>query len=416
MKPRQMKKPIQLSLKHVFLGLLFFSLQDSFSQVEQGKEYQISVDQIGREINKISQNLNANRALLKNENDTLSKLEQKIEVIQQKQRASSNAIIQYQKNISALEHKEEELNAQHEVNRKALSELITSRFVSGEPNFLKMVLNQENPYAVGRLNNYYDYFSTAQQVKLKNIQFQIQEIRMLGLDKQKEVSQLNEEFSKQEKQSAALTTAKKLRKKSIAKLNKKLSVSSEKLKVLERDRKRLNSLIQQIAIQAKKLKELEERERLAEQKRLERGEPSSNNNLIRPLVKGGFVKQKGRLRYPVEASLKYSFGDRIVESGMRAQGLFFQTKKPLEVTSIFRGRVLFADYLKGYGVLLIIDHGDDHISLYGHNEVIYKKVGDMVETNEIISKSGVSGGLKSPGLYFEIRKNTSPINPRVWFR
>jgi septal ring factor EnvC (AmiA/AmiB activator) len=76
--------------------------------------------------------------------------------------------------------------------------------------------------------------------------------------------------------------------------------------------------------------------------------------------------------------------------------------------------VLFADFLKGYGLLMIIDHGDQHISLYGHNEVLYKRVGDMVDTNEVIGKTGVTGGLKSPGLYFEIRKNADPVDPSVW--
>ena len=74
----------------------------------------------------------------------------------------------------------------------------------------------------------------------------------------------------------------------------------------------------------------------------------------------------------------------------------------------------FADFLKGYGLLLIIDHGDDHISLYGHNELLYGKVGDMVETNEVVARSGVTGGLRSPGLYFEIRENAAPVDPAKW--
>jgi len=75
---------------------------------------------------------------------------------------------------------------------------------------------------------------------------------------------------------------------------------------------------------------------------------------------------------------------------------------------------LFADHLKGYGLLLIVDHGDDHISLYGHNELLYKKVGDRVETNETIARSGVSGGLKTTGLYFEVRRAATPVDPAIW--
>ena len=82
--------------------------------------------------------------------------------------------------------------------------------------------------------------------------------------------------------------------------------------------------------------------------------------------------------------------------------------------AIFDGRVLFADYLKGYGLLLIIDHGEEHISLYGHNRVLLKDVGDRVSSAEVIAKTGVSGGLQSPGLYFEIRHNATPVNPALW--
>jgi len=101
---------------------------------------------------------------------------------------------------------------------------------------------------------------------------------------------------------------------------------------------------------------------------------------------------------------------------MRSEGLFYNTQGSKPVHSIFRGRVLFADFLKGYGLLIILDHGDDHISLYGHNDRLLKKVGDKVESNEIIAKSGVTGGLKSHGLYFEIRKNATPIDASKWCR
>ena len=101
---------------------------------------------------------------------------------------------------------------------------------------------------------------------------------------------------------------------------------------------------------------------------------------------------------------------------MRSQGVFFDTQGTKKVKSIYSGQVIFSDYLKGYGLLLIVDHGDNHISLYGHNEVTYKKAGDAVATNELIARSGMSGGLKKTGLYFEIRKETTPINPKSWFR
>jgi len=163
----------------------------------------------------------------------------------------------------------------------------------------------------------------------------------------------------------------------------------------------LNNLLEQIAKQKEQLKKIEEQN-------------SSSSRPKRTLVKGGFIKQKGRLNYPVSGTHKRKFGSRLAESGMSSEGLFIETNGSVPVKSVFRGRVIFAEFLKGYGLLIIIDHGDNHISLYGHNDVLTKKVGDIVETNEVISKTGVTGGLKSPGLYFEIRKNTTPVNPSTW--
>jgi len=144
--------------------------------------------------------------------------------------------------------------------------------------------------------------------------------------------------------------------------------------------------------------------------------PRNTKPVIRPIVNGGFLKQKGRLQFPVAGKLTRGFGSRMRESGMRSEGMFFDTQGSVSVKTIFRGRVLFADFLKGYGLLIIVDHGDDHISLYGHNDRLLKKVGDRVESNEVIAKTGVTGGLKSHGLYFEIRDSATPIDASKWCR
>jgi septal ring factor EnvC (AmiA/AmiB activator) len=133
-------------------------------------------------------------------------------------------------------------------------------------------------------------------------------------------------------------------------------------------------------------------------------------------VKGGFIKQKGQLSYPVEGEITRRFGSRLPESGMHSEGIFFNTQSSVSVKTIFRGRVLFADFLKGYGLLIIVDHGDDHISLYGHNDRLLKNVGDIVASGDVIANSGMTGGLKSHGLYFEIRDNATPVDPAKWCR
>jgi septal ring factor EnvC (AmiA/AmiB activator) len=292
--------------------------------------------------------------------------------------------------------------------------LIRERYMRGEPNYLKMLLNQENPYAVGRLANYLDYFTKAQRVKFDDLRQQAQAKKVLQTKQSENLSVLQGHYQQQQTQQQALDQAKLERQLRVDKLESKVSETSVKLEQLRQDRQRLNSLLEQIAKQAEKMR-LIEQERIAGLR--EQAQPTQKpGTSVRPLVKGGFAKQRGRLSFPVAGNPEYKFGKRIIESGMRAQGTFIGTKGSVNVKSIFRGRVLFADYLKGYGLLLIIDHGDDHISLYGHNEVLYKQVADRVQTNEVVAKTGVSGGLKSHGLYFEIRNSATPVDPGIWCR
>ena len=381
---------------------------------DQQQQYKESMQELAVEIKQISSNLNANRALLKTEKDKLSSLEQGIISLDRKLGLKTKKIHLQTKANDKLNLQILALEKNQAGDRTALLNLIRERYIRGEPNYLKMLLNQENPYAVGRLANYLDYFTKAQGVKIDDLRQQAQTKKALQTQQDKNLKDLQGHYQQQQTQQHDLDQAKLARLVSVNKLQSKVSKTGVKLAQLRQDRLRLNSLLQQIAKQADKMHKLEQQRVIAlrEQAPTET-RPQVN---VRALVEGGFVKQRGRLRYPVIGKAEYTFGKRIVESGMRAQGTFIATKGSVDVNSIFRGRVLFADYLKGYGLLIIIDHRDDHISLYGHNEVLYKQAGDRVTTNEVVAKTGVSGGLKSHGLYFEIRNTATPIDPGIWCR
>lgn len=397
--------------KNALLGVWLFVFP-AMVMADQQAEYKKNISAIGKEIKRISKNLNANKALLKDQQDELLAVEQKISEVSRNMSLLEQQISERQQQNEGIEKKIQTLSEQQHKDQQALAGLVLNRYINGQPNYVKMLLNQQNPYAVGRLNNYYDYFAQARQQKIAVLRTQLQSIQKLKQEQEQVLIALEQTKEQQVIQQQQLDTSKKKRKQSVENLNKKVAQGSEKLAKLQRDRERLNKLLKQIAVQAKKMRELEQ-ERLRQQQ--EQGKkPDKTAPIIRPLVKGGFIKQRGRLRYPVKGKQKYKYGSRLAESGMLAEGMFFDTNGGTSVKSIFRGRVMFADFLKGYGLLLIIDHGDDHISLYGHNEVLYKKVGDMVETDELVAKSGITGGLKSAGLYFEIRNKATPVDPAKW--
>lgn len=392
-----------------------FSITYAQNSDNKNTQYQRSLNKVTKEINNISKRLNNNKAQLKTERHALFKIEKELTKNSKKLANTEFELAKNEHELNALELKIKQVARSQKNNRNALKDLLIQRYQNGRPNYLKNLLNQENPYAVGRLANYQQYFSKAFNQRKTNLAKLASEAATLKEKKTAIVNQLTLDKQTQKQQLALQKKNKEQRQKSINKLNKQVSTNSQTLAKLKKDRSRLDTLLQQLKKQANELKRLEE------QRRKQAEELARKNNKTTPipakprvLVKGGFKKQKGRLNYPVQGKLTRQYGRRLAESGMRSEGHFFATQGSVNVRTIFRGRVLFADFLKGYGLLIIVDHGDDHISLYGHNERLLKSVGDEVTTNEIIAKSGVTGGLKSHGLYFEIRNNTAPVDPSKW--
>ena len=382
-------------------------------------EYEKNVAEIGKQIEQVSRNLNANKTLLKTQQDELLEIEQEISLLGKQLQSTEQKISEQERQGDQLLGQIETARETQKDDLQALSRLLVSRYTDGKTNYIKMLLNQENPYAVGRLNNYYEYFAEARQEKIIKLRDKLSQLKSLEEQHNLVMTELELAQAAQKNQQQSLDKSKLARQESVNNLNAKVATSSEQLEKLKQDRSRLNTLLKEIALQAERLKKIEE-QRLAEEKK--RAEELAKTNqtevkpVVRQLVQGGFIKQKGRLTYPVQGNVKTKYNARLPESGMRSEGVFFDTNGSVSVKSIFRVRVLFADFLKGYGLLLIIDHGDNHISLYGHNELLYKKVGDAVDTNEVIAKTGVTGGLKSHGLYFEVRNSATPVDPSKWWQ
>ncbi len=406
----------KLAQSVLLLSLLsLFSCNRAWSQELTQDQYNASIKEISEQIKSVSGRLNENQKLLKGARDQLSLLEQKIQETVRLQSDAKRKIAEHAAVAKKLEQQIEVLRKAQEQDTEALTELVRARHKQGNPNYLKLLLNQENPHAVGRLSHYYQYFTAAQREKLLELRGKLQEIRNLQGQALNTAEALQAEQTSLQKRSTELAVLRQERQRKVAELNAKVSDGKSELAKLNADRDRLNSLLAELAKQAERLRKLEEQR--AEQERrvaAAKAKPAPVQPPPRLAVAGGFKNQKGRLPAPVSAPLQYAYGARLASSGMKAQGHFYQTQQEQPVAAIFRGNVLFADFLKGYGLLMIIDHGDDHISLYGHNEVLYKRVGDSVTNGEVIAQSGVSGGLQQPGLYFEIRHRATPVDPTKW--
>jgi septal ring factor EnvC (AmiA/AmiB activator) len=133
-------------------------------------------------------------------------------------------------------------------------------------------------------------------------------------------------------------------------------------------------------------------------------------------VGGAFGALRGKLKLPVAGQIANYFGSARADGGTTWKGLFIRAADGAPVRAVAAGVVVFADWLRGFGNLMIVDHGEGYMSLYSNNESLYKQAGDAVKTGETIATVGNSGGQESPGVYFELRHQSRPINPMTWIK
>ena len=273
--------------------------------------------------------------------------------------------------------------------RNILSKQIRAAYMIGQQEYLKLLLNQENPAAIGRTLTYYDYFHKARS---HHIDEAIVTIKKLD-DLTKLVKIKTNELKVSRKQQ--LVEKQKLeddfidRSKIVKAMEKEIAKQGSRLKKLAADEKLLQQLLKEIhKIMPSLLTEIDKRE--------------------------PFSKRRGRLKWPVKGRVKRLFGKSRQAANIKWNGVLIPSAEGKEVKAISHGRVAYADWLRGYGMLVIIDHGDGYMTLYGYNQALYKETGDWVEEGEVIATVGRSGGQTDSGLYFEVRVKGQPSNPVKW--
>ncbi|VAW92587.1 Murein hydrolase activator EnvC [hydrothermal vent metagenome] len=295
------------------------------------------------------------------------------------------------KRLRQLQQQRRELNKDVVTQRDLLGQQVRTAYTIGKQEYLKLLLNQENPNAIGRVLTYYEYFNQARSERID-------------------------------------TSTKTLR--SLAQIKKRIRQENKTLQNLKQqqlaEKKNLEAGYQARAIVIAKLsKDIEHKDgalqqMLANEKQLERVLNVITESMPEILTEPGkhlpFATLKGKLYWPALGTVKNLFGRTRKTAKVKWNGVIIKARQGNNVRAISHGRVAYADWLRGYGLLMIIDHGDGYMSLYGHNEDIRKETGDWVDEGEIIGSVGNTGGQAKAGLYFEIRKNGKPANPKIWCR
>lgn len=296
--------------------------------------------------------------------------------------------------------------------QKTLSNLLRQQYSSGgQQDAFKILLNQQDPNQVARHMRYYTYIYRAHADLLHRMRSNLdtlQTITNVTKDKQEELAQVKAE---QTKQKQVLLASKQDRAEVLAKLSKQIDSQRKEIGRLQQDEQRLTQLMERLERQSRAAAKAKKSTPAPKS-----GRPSSARmQLVEPDTSGSaFQQNKGKLPFPVRGELTGRFGAPRDETGVPWKGLFIKAREGEAIKAVAPGKVVFADWMRGFGNLIIVDHGAGFMSLYGNAESLYKQVGDTVKMGENIAAVGNSGGIPQTGLYFELRYQSKPVNPSGW--
>ncbi|MCX7175602.1 MAG: peptidoglycan DD-metalloendopeptidase family protein [Proteobacteria bacterium] len=318
-----------------------------------------------------------------------------------------------------LQQQARRLEAQIAAQQGQLGRLLYRQYVNGETDALRTILSGNDPNQAARDLHYLSLLSRAKADLLGVLHTTLGEKQRLAdaaRDKRDELAAIEQ---KQQRQHAALLAQQQQRQGMLVKLAGKIKEQRREIGALKLDEKRLGKLIEGLArIVAKPPRKAAVRPAKSKSgpSTAEKPEPALQNELTPEAMSftGSFAKLKGRLRLPVRGELVNRYGKPRAESGATWKGLFIRSAEGNEVKAVAPGRVVFADWLRGFGNLLIIDHGDTFLTVYGNNQSLFRQVGDTVKSGEVVVAVGNSGGNPESGLYFELRQQGLAVDPLKW--
>ncbi len=291
-----------------------------------------------------------------------------------------------QRRINKLTRRQTEQQAKLLTQQQLLAKQFKAAYQLGQHDAVKLILDQQDPAKIDRLLSYYGYLNKARFELIQQIKHTLLALQQRQQHIGKQTRRLKNLVSEQNHKQHNLTQQQTLRNRVLSKLTQRIVSKQDQLKQLKQNKSNLEQVIKRLQI--------------------------ASSTVLQPSQP--FAKLRHHLPWPTSGPIIRTFGTAIAESELRYNGVFIQARQGQAVKAIYPGRVVFANWLRGFGLLLIIDHGDGFMTLYAHNQSLYKQAGDRVKAGNLISTVGHSGGNQQSGLYFEIRHRAKPLNPKRW--
>ena len=378
-------RKIIITKKYFLLSLLILSpsaIANESNHKEKLKDIQNRLENVNAEIEKSKDQVKEFQSELKKNELMAAKISEQLENIQ-------NNILKKKDNLERLKIKKKDSQKIIDIEKKILISQIKTMYKIGKYDYVKLLLNQQNVSEITRAIAYYDYDNYARSKrikKLKNTLIDIEKIQLTILDQTSRLESLNTTHkSKLDK----FNKYRGDRLKFITEINKHIDRQGVELLLLKENEHELVKLLNKLNVHKK--------------------------NKTDTLKKGfSFSSKKGELIWPINGKLLKKYGEKKKKTGLKWRGVLIESVQGSHVSAVSQGKIVFADWFRNFGLLIIIDHENDYLSLYGHNQRLLKSIGDFVQTGEKIATVGDSGGQKNSALYFEIRKGKKTLNPSLW--
>ncbi len=292
-----------------------------------------------------------------------------------------------QQRLADLESQTQAAAADLGDEREAMASQVRLSYLTGREELLKLLLNQESPSALGRMVTYYDFLNRFRGERIASVRSELEQLAALVRETRAAQTRLADLAASRESELLSLEAARLRRNQAVAELQESIGESGRELDSLRADEQRLTDLV------------------------LELGD------ILTAFPAGTeepFAALKGRLAWPARGTITGDYGKLRNGGPLRWNGVVLAANPGEAVRAVYHGRVAFSDWLPGLGLLLIVDHGDQYLSLYGYNEVLLKESGEWVQPGDVLAQVGTAGGRS--GLYFELRHKGDPIDPHPWMR
>ena len=414
---------MRVRLKVIIAALLAgVALHGFAAPTQELKELRERIEELKTELAEQEGTKTEARDALKDSEQAISESNRTLSKLGQAQRQTKTE-------LKGLQTKSGTVHASVKRRQGQLEKLLNARYIHGAQNSTALLLSGKDPADISRLLRYYHYIARAHADGIQELRVDLAELDALTEQVRAKSVELNNVESKERQEKARLEKERRNKKQVLSHIGDEIQKNRKEINTLKRDEARLSKLIERLALMIKRKEEARRAalraqalKREAQAKRQmpdakgEKPAVVARNDILPDDNLDGlaFAKLRGRLRLPVRGELTNRFGSPRSDGRISWSGLFIRAPEGQEVKAVAAGRLVFADWLRGFGNLAVVDHGNGYMSVYGNNEALLKQAGEMVQGGETVASVGNSGGNPESGLYFELRHRGKAFDPMKW--